>query len=55
VSTRAAIYARCSTSDQNPTMQLDELRAYAERRAWTVVGEYVDHGESGAKETESGD
>lgn len=46
---RCAIYCRVSTSDQNPQLQLDELRAYAERRDWTIVGEYTDHGESGAK------
>jgi DNA invertase Pin-like site-specific DNA recombinase len=47
---RCAIYARVSTSDQDPTMQLDELRAYAERRGWSIVGEFVDKGESGAKD-----
>jgi len=32
-------------------MQLRELREYAARRGWEVVGEYVDHGISGAKES----
>ncbi len=32
-------------------MQIRELREYAERRGWTVAGEYVDQGISGAKET----
>jgi DNA invertase Pin-like site-specific DNA recombinase len=31
-------------------MQLDELRELADRRGWKVVGEYVDRGESGAKD-----
>lgn len=31
-------------------MQVDELRELATRRDWKMVGEYVDHGESGAKD-----
>jgi len=31
-------------------MQLRELREYCERRGWTVAGEYVDSGISGAKD-----
>jgi DNA invertase Pin-like site-specific DNA recombinase len=31
-------------------MQLHELREYCERRGWTVAGEYVDAGISGAKD-----
>jgi DNA invertase Pin-like site-specific DNA recombinase len=31
-------------------MQLAELRDYCQRRGWEVVGEYVDHGISGAHE-----
>lgn len=50
VKKRVALYARVSTSDQDPTMQLDELRTYADRRGWPIVGEYVDQGESGAKD-----
>src|SRR6202023_2378248 len=46
---RAAIYARVSTFDQEPENQLQELRRYAEARAWTAV-EYVDRGVSGAKD-----
>lgn len=30
-------------------MQLFELREYCDRRGWTVTGEYVDTGISGAK------
>jgi len=49
---RAAIYARVSTvnAGQDPTMQTRELREYCERRGWTVSGEYVDAGISGAKD-----
>lgn len=37
-----AIYARVSTDDQNCSLQLSELRGYAERMGWTVGGEYVE-------------
>ena len=47
---RAAIYARVSTRDQNPDMQIQELRQYAKARDFTVTHEFVDH-ESGAKES----
>lgn len=47
--TRAAIYARVSTFDQEPENQLQELRRYADARGWTVQ-EYVDTGVSGAKD-----
>ena len=39
---RAALYYRVSTADQTPQMQMDELRAYAEKRGFQVVGEYVE-------------
>lgn len=48
---RAAIYARVSTGEQDPTNQLFELRRYCEARGWTIVREFVDHGVSGAKES----
>jgi len=47
--TRAAIYARVSTADQNPDLQLDELERYADARGLSVVARFVDHGVSGAK------
>src|SRR6202790_5004949 len=49
---KVAIYARVSTANngQDPTMQMRELREYAERRGWTVAGDYVDIGISGTKE-----
>ena len=40
---RVAIYARVSTQDQDPQMQLRELRAYAKSRAFTVAHEFIDH------------
>jgi DNA invertase Pin-like site-specific DNA recombinase len=39
---RTAIYARCSTDQQNPSMQLSELREYASRRGLEVIGEFTD-------------
>ena len=59
---RAAIYARVSTApsknetakprqkSQSPEMQLRDFSEYCERRGWSVAGEYVDVGISGAKE-----
>ncbi len=51
-SEKIAIYARVSTADkgQDPEMQLKDLRQYASARGWKVFGEYVDKGESGAKD-----
>jgi len=50
---RAAIYARVSTTNhgQDVNLQLRELRQFAEMRGWTVAGEYVDNGVSGAKDS----
>jgi DNA invertase Pin-like site-specific DNA recombinase len=47
--TRAALYARVSTTDQTPAPQLDALRAFAAARGWAAV-DFVDHGVSGARE-----
>lgn len=44
-----ALYARVSTDDQRCDLQLNELRAYCERRGWAIYAEYVDTGWSGAK------
>ncbi len=47
---RAAIYARVSTlNGQTPENQLMQLRGVTEKAGWVVVGEFVDHGISGAK------
>jgi len=50
---RVALYARVSTRDkgQNPELQLSELRQYAQARDWRVVGEFVDVGVSGSKDS----
>lgn len=47
---KAALYARVSTTDQSPDLQLDALRKLESQRGWRVVGEFVDVGWSGAKE-----
>ena len=48
---QAAIYARVSTANgQDPTVQTRELKEYVERRGWTLAGEYIDVGYSGARE-----
>lgn len=48
---RVALYARTSTArDQNPAMQIEELRVLAKQRGWEVIGEYVDRGVSGGKD-----
>jgi DNA invertase Pin-like site-specific DNA recombinase len=50
---KTALYARVSTSDkgQDPEMQLRELREHCQRRGWEIVGEYVDVGVSGSKDS----
>ena len=49
---RVALYARVSTlNNQDPEMQLTELREYAARRSWQISQEYVDHGVSGSQES----
>ena len=55
--TRVGIYARVSTSRilnsdkaQNPEMQLVPLREFCKARNWAIAGEYVDIGQSGAKD-----
>lgn len=51
--TRVAIYGRVSTVNhgQDPEVQLQPLRRVAADRGWHVVGEFVDIGQSGAKES----
>src|ERR1019366_2203353 len=48
---RVGIYARVSTKDQSCELQLRDLRAYCTARKLTVAGEYVDVGQSGAKDS----
>lgn len=49
---RCAFYVRVSTNNgqQNPEVQLNDLRPFAESRAWSVVGDYIDR-VSGSKES----
>ncbi|HTF34957.1 MAG TPA: recombinase family protein [Myxococcota bacterium] len=47
---RVVFYARVSTLEQHIDPQLHALRQYATARELEVVGEYVDHGVSGAKD-----
>jgi DNA invertase Pin-like site-specific DNA recombinase len=50
--TRVALYARVSTlNNQDPEMQLSELREYAARRGWQIVEEFTEQGVSGCKES----
>ena len=42
-----ALYARVSTTQQDPEVQLRELRSLAAARGWTISREYVDAGMSG--------
>ena len=50
--TQVALYARVSTlNNQDPEMQLAELREYAARRGWQIVEEFADQGVSGCKES----
>ena len=46
---RTALYARVSTTEQNPEAQLGPLREYAQARGFNVTAEFIDHGVSGAK------
>ena len=49
---RVALYARVSTlNNQDPEMQLAELREYAGRHGWQIVEEFTDQGVSGCKES----
>lgn len=50
---RVALYARVSTSNgqQDPEVQLRELREYVGRREMQVILEYVDSGVSGSRES----
>ena len=47
--TKCALYARVSTTEQEPENQLQELRRYAQARSWEAI-EFVDRGVSGAKD-----
>jgi DNA invertase Pin-like site-specific DNA recombinase len=46
---KSALYVRVSTLDQDPAMQLSDLRRYAQQREFEIYKEYVDVGVSGTK------
>jgi DNA invertase Pin-like site-specific DNA recombinase len=48
---RIGIYARVSTRDQSCELQIRDLRAYCVARGFELVREYVDVGQSGAKDS----
>ena len=48
---RVVIYARVSTKDQSCDLQLRDLRSYCTARGFSLLREYVDVGESGAKDS----
>lgn len=48
---RIGIYARVSTKDQSCEMQIRDLRAYCAARGFELVREYIDVGQSGAKDS----
>src|SRR5216684_1550786 len=48
---RIGIYARVSTKDQSCELQLRDLRTYCAARGFDLVREYVDVGQSGAKDS----
>jgi len=48
---RIVIYARVSTKDQSCELQLRDLRAYCAARGFSAIREYIDIGESGAKDS----
>ena len=50
-STRVAIYARVSTTDQSTDSQLLDLRRDVRERDWNIFREYVDEGISGTKDS----
>jgi DNA invertase Pin-like site-specific DNA recombinase len=47
---RVALYARVSTSGQDPEVQLAALRTHAAQRGWEIAAEFVDRGVSGTKD-----
>jgi DNA invertase Pin-like site-specific DNA recombinase len=48
---RIGIYARVSTKDQSCELQIRDLRAYCVARGFDLVREYIDVGQSGAKDS----
>src|SRR6201981_3861933 len=48
---RTAIYARVSTKDQSCALQIRDLKTYCKARKFAIFREYIDSGESGAKDS----
>ena len=48
---RIAIYARVSTKDQSCDLQVRDLKTYCAARKLAIFREYIDSGESGAKDS----
>ena len=48
---RIALYARVSTKDQSCELQLRDLRTYGAARGFEPAREYIDVGQSGAKDS----
>ena len=46
---KVALYVRVSTHDQDPAMQLSDLKRYVQQRGFSLYKEYVDVGISGTK------
>jgi DNA invertase Pin-like site-specific DNA recombinase len=46
---RVGLYLRVSTAGQTVENQRQDLQRVAEQRGWQIIGEYIDHGVSGAK------
>lgn len=51
---RCGLYIRVSTVDQNPEMQVNELREFCQARRWQNSFEFVDHGVSGIDSSRPG-
>ncbi len=49
IAKRVGLYLRVSTQEQTVENQRQDLMRVAEQRGWQIIGEYVDHGVSGAK------
>ena len=49
---RIGIYARVSTKDQSCELQIRDLRTYCKARGFELVREYIDVGQSGAKDSQ---
>ena len=51
---KVCVYARCSTSYQQVSNQLIEIRDHCSKMGWEIVKEYVDEGLSGTLSRDNG-